>query len=287
MYFVREAVVSLRRNGLMTVAAVTTLMVALLTVGTAVLLGLNLTHLAAALEAQVQIVAFLRDGLSEPQIRRLQRTVATLPGVTSVQFVGRSEALARLRQRLGTAALTDLESSNPLPDSLEVRVSQTHPVPDVASTVARQPGVQEVTYGAEVTERLVALTHAVRAVAALLTLLLASVALVVVANTIRLTVIARRQEIEIMELVGATRWFIRWPFFLEGILQGAGAAVGAALVLLTLYALASLRLSASLPFLPVVSLSEAVQPVALSVLTTGVLVGAFGSMIAVRRFLSP
>jgi len=112
----------------------------------------------------------------------------------------------------------------------------------------------------------VALSRGVRLMAGLLTAFLAGVALIVVVNTIRLTVIARRQEIEIMHLVGATRWFIRWPFLIEGLLQGAAAAGAAIVVLVLVYALGVARLGASLPFLPLVGVQEALEPLAAAVL---------------------
>lgn len=287
-YFAAEAVASLRRNGLMTIAAVTTVMVALLTVGAAVLIGLGLTHLAAAVEGQVEVIAFLRDGLTPADAAQLVRRVAALPGVAAVRFVGRDEALTRLQKQLGgTPVFADLANANPLPDSLKIQLADPRKVAAAAAAIGRQPGVEEVSYGAQVVDRLVLLTRGVRVVAALLTLFLAAVALIVVVNTIRLTVMARQQEIEIMQLVGATRWFIRWPFLIEGILQGTAAAVAATLVLVPLYAVVAARLQVSIPFLPIVPMTQALTPLVGSVLSAGMVVGASGSLVAVRRFLSP
>lgn len=285
-FFVTEAAASFRRNGLMTAAAVTTIMVALLVVGTAVLIGVNLTKVAAVLEGEVQVVAFLRDGLSSSETAKIRQAVSVLPGVVSVRFVGRDEALRRLEQQLGeTLAFADLVRTNPLPDSLELKIAQPRVAPAVAAATARQSGIAEVTYGGEAVDRLVALTRAVRLGAGLLTVFLGAVALIVVVNTIRLTIIARRQEIEIMQLVGATRWFVRWPFVIEGVMEGGTAALGAGLVLTLFYAIAALRLQASMPFLPVAGLSDVARPLLISVLSAGVGVGALGSFIAMRRFL--
>jgi len=271
----------------MTVAAVTTVMVALLVVGAAVLLGLNLTRIAAAVEAQVEVVAFLQEGLGADGGTRLSTALAGLPGVASVRYVTRDEALRRLRDHLGEgSAFQDLVTTNPLPDSIELQLTDPSVAPAVAQAVTRQPGVSEVTYGGQVVDRVVALSRSVRLVAGLLTAFLAGVALIVVVNTIRLTVIARRQEIEIMQLVGATRWFIRWPFLIEGVLQGGAAAAAAIAVLIVIYAVGISRLGATLPFLPLVGLREALEPVAGAVLLGGAGVGVLGSMIAIRRFLA-
>jgi cell division transport system permease protein len=112
------------------------------------------------------------------------------------------------------------------------------------------------------------------------------VALVVVVNTIRLTVIARRQEIEIMQLVGATRWFVRWPFVIEGLFEGAAAGLLAFLVLGGVDVAAVLRLRATMPFLPVAGPGDAVLPLLGWVLAAGLGVGSAGSLIAIRRFLT-
>lgn len=287
VYFATDAAAGFRRNGLMTVAAVTTVMVSLLVVGTAVLLGLNLSHMAAALEAQVEVVAFLRDGLPSPETARLQRIIAAVPGVASVRFVGRGEALTRLRERLGNAAaFDDLDAANPLPDSFEVQVADPGRTKAVAAALTGIGGVEEVTYGAQVTDRLLALTRSVRILAALLTLFLTGVALIVVVNTIRLTVIARRREIEIMRLVGATRWFVQWPLLLEGVLEGAAAAAAAAAVLAVLYMLGAARAAGAMPFLPLVPVADALRAAVTGMAAAGIVVGAAGSLIAVRRFVT-
>ncbi|HLQ65588.1 MAG TPA: permease-like cell division protein FtsX, partial [bacterium] len=164
--FAADAATSFRRNGLMTVAAVTTIMVALLVVGTAVLLGLNLSHIAATLEGQVEVVAFLRDGLSSSALARVQETIVAMPDAASVKFVSRADALGRLRQRLGdSAAFADLESSNPLADSLEVRLVDPARARVVAAALSNVSGVDEVTYGAQVLDRLLALIQGVRVLA--------------------------------------------------------------------------------------------------------------------------
>lgn len=283
----REAGTSFRRNGLMTAAAVTTVTVALLTVGLAVAGGLNLRHLAATLNAQVEIVAFVRDGVRAAELRLIEQAIRSTPDVTAVRFVSRAEALAGLQRRLGESpAFADLTAHNPLPDSFEIRVLDAGQTAAVAAAIQGLPGIEEVSFGAQVVDRLIALTRAMRIMALLLTTALAGVAVIVVTNTLRLTVIARWREIEIMELVGATRWFIRWPFLFEGMLQGLIAAAGAGALLLGIYALVAARLHIGLPFLPVVPAAQVAGPLLIAVAVCGIVVGAAGSFVAVRRFLT-
>lgn len=283
----REAGTSFRRNGLMTAAAVTTVTVALLTVGIAVAGGLNLRHLAATLNAQVEIVAFVRDGTRAADLKQIEKAIVVTPDVTAVRFVSRAEALAGLQRRLGESpAFADLTAHNPLPDSFEIRVLDAGQTAAVAAAIQGLGGIEEVSYGAQVVDRLIVLTRAMRLMALVLPMALAGVAVIVVTNTLRLTVIARWREIEIMELVGATRWFIRWPFLFEGMLQGLIAAAGAGGLLLAIYALAAARLHSGLPFLPVVPAAQVAGPLLMAVAVCGIVVGAAGSFVAVRRFLT-
>ncbi|MGH2348029.1 MAG: permease-like cell division protein FtsX, partial [bacterium] len=162
VYFAGEAITGLRRNGLMSVAAVTTVMVVLLTVGASVVVGTNLTHIAGALEADVQIIAFLRDDLRAQTVTLVRRRAAAIEGVTAVRYVSRADALARLRRSLGgDRALANLDS-NPLPDSLEIHLADPQRAAAVAGALRGVAGIDEVTYGAQVVDRLLALTRGVR-----------------------------------------------------------------------------------------------------------------------------
>ncbi|HXF83315.1 MAG TPA: permease-like cell division protein FtsX, partial [bacterium] len=161
--FAADAWTSFRRNGLMTAAAVTTITVALLVIGSAGLIGLNLRRVAAAVEAQVQVVAFLRDDLTGAEAERVRAAAAALPGVRAVRVVGRDEALRRLEAQLGdTVAFADLREANPLPDTLELDLQDPRRAPVVAAELARLRGVAEVGYGGQVVDRLLALTRGVR-----------------------------------------------------------------------------------------------------------------------------
>ncbi len=282
----RDAVGGLRRNVLMAAAATSTIVIALIVAGAGMLVSANLIHLASVLEGQVEVVGFLRDGLSAAQQQDVLARVAALPGVRSAQIVGRTAALRRLQRTFGASAtITDLLPSNPLPDSIEVRVADAAGVRAVASAIQQTSGIEEVVFGTPVVDRLVAVTRAVRLAGAAAAALLAGAALLIIVNTIRLTVAARRQEIEIMALVGATPGFIRRPFLVEGALQGALAALATTLVLGAGYAALVARVSSSLPFLPLLPAGVIVPAVLAVVWVLGIAVGVGGSEIGLRRYL--
>ena len=284
---VRDALGGIRRNALMTAAATSTIVVALAVAGCGLLVSANLIHLAAMLEGQVEVVGFLRDGLSTAQQQDLLSRITAGPGVRSAKIVGRSAALGRLQRAFGTSAsVTDLLPANPLPDSIEVRVTDAARTRAVAAAIQQIPGVEEVVFGAPVVDRLVAATRAVRVGGGIAAALLAAAALLIIVNTIRLTVAARRQEIEIMTLVGATPGFIRWPFLIEGALQGAAGALVTTALLAAGYVFLVTRVSASLPFLPMLP-PGSILPLALAVVwALGIAVGVCGSEIGLRRYLT-
>jgi cell division transport system permease protein len=281
-----DAIGGLRRNGLMAAAATSTIVIALAVAGGGLLASANLVHLASILEEQVEVVAFLRDGLSPARQQRALANVRALPGVRSAVIVERATALRRLQRTLGApASMGDLLGSNPLPDSIEVRVTDAAQVRAVAAAVQQVAGIDEVVFGTPVVDRLVALTRAVRLAGAALAALLGAAALVIIMNTIRLTVSARRQEIEIMTLVGATAGFIRGPFLLEGALQGAAAALVTTILLTAGYAALTSRASASLPFLPLLPPAGIIPATILAMWVLGVTVGLCASAIGLRRYL--
>jgi cell division transport system permease protein len=279
-----DALAGIRRNGLMVAAATSTIAIALTVAGAGFLSSANLVHIASILEAQVEVVGFLRRDLTPAEQQRVLLAVQAMPSVRSAEIVTRVEALRRLQRTFRSmASVNELLPSNPLPDSIELRVTDAREVRAVAAAVRRVKGVEEVAFGATVVDRLVALTRAVRvgglAVAALLT----AAALLIIVNTIRLIIAARRQEIEIMTLVGATAGFVRGPFIVEGALQGIGAAFLATVVLAAGYLVVAGQASVSLPFLPMLP-PAAVLPQTLGLVwALGLAVGVAGSAIGLRR----
>jgi cell division transport system permease protein len=282
-----DALAGLRRNGLMAAAATATISVALAVAGAGYLVSANLAHVAAILESQVEVVGFLRRDMSATQQRQVLAAVQALPGVRSAAIVSRGEALRRLQRTFTSmASINAALPSNPLPDSIEVRVTEARDVRAVAQALQQLEGVDEVTYGALVVDRLVVLTRVVRIAGIALAGLLAASALLIIVNTIRLTIEARRQEIEIMTLVGATPGFVRGPFILEGALQGAGAALLSTIVITGGYTALAGQASASLPFLPVLAPAMVLPQALALVWLLGIAVGIAGSEIGLRRHLA-
>jgi cell division transport system permease protein len=223
----------------------------------------------------------------QPDVARLGQQIRQLQGVTVVRFVSKEEALERMRKSFGEQAsvLEAVEGINPLPDSFEVQVARPELVGPVAEAIAAMPGVAKVDYKRDTVERLFRLTSVIRGLGLVVSVFLVLGCAVVISNTVRLTVFARRREVAIMKLVGATDWFIRWPFVIEGIVLGLAGTLLAVGALAGAYWWAAGAAARILPFLPLVPPERVIRSLVWPLVGVGALVGGLGSGISLRRFL--
>lgn len=286
-YFIQEVFHSLRRNNWMTFASIGTVAVSLFVLGVFLILVLNMNRLAGMLESQVQISVYLEDHLTDREKRQIGYDIESLQGIDSVTYVDRETAKERLKERLGDQKylLDALSEDNPLPDAFEVTVTTPAVVESAAGAIAAMQGVEEAKYGEDVVEHLFDITRLMRIFGFVLMGLLGGATLFIISNTIRLTVFARRKEIAIMKYVGATDWFIRWPFLLEGIVLGCIGGFIAAVALRSFYAAMAAKIYSTLAFFPLMPQYPFMNYVTLAILLAGIVIGAIGSVISLKRFL--
>lgn len=286
-YIFQESFRSLKRNSWLNFAAAGTTAVSLLVLGIAILLVVNSNYIAGTVESDVEIMVFIEQGLSKEETRALRSEITGISGVKQVDFISRDEALESLEQQLkkGGQLRESLGDKNPLPDAFKIRTQKPQQVSSVAAAVNGLSGVKKVRYGQEVVEKLFNLTYWVRLIGVTVIVLLAICAIFLIATTIRLTLFARRREINIMKYVGATDWFVRWPFILVGIfLGGVGALVAIGLLYFSYGFLVS-KLQETISFLPLVHDSGIMLKIFEGLLIAGVGLGVAGSFISVRRYL--
>lgn len=286
-YFFKQAFKSMRRNLWMSIAAVSTVAIAAFLVGVFALLVLNVNFMAAKLESDIEIVAFVEVDVPRAQVLQLQEHLRSLPGIASVTLVPKEEGLSKMNARFGgdRDLLGALGGENPLPDYFVVKAADPERVARVAAQLAQIPHIYKVDYGKQEVERLFEVLRWVRWAGSALILLLIGSAVFLIATTVRLTVFARRRELQIMKLVGATDWFIRWPFFLEGFFLGAiGAGLACLAVYFGYFSLVD-KVSLQISFLALIEDPKAVYQVLWKLLAGGAAVGALGSIISMRRFL--
>lgn len=286
-YFIQEVFHSLRRNNWMTFASIGTVAVSLFVLGVFLILVLNMNRLAGMLESQVQISVYLEDHLTDREKRQIGYDIESLQGIDSVTYVDRETAKERLKERLGDQKylLDALSDDNPLPDAFEVTVTTPSVVESAAGAIASMQGVEEAKYGQDVVEHLFDITRLMRIFGFVLMGLLGGATLFIISNTIRLTVFARRKEIAIMKYVGATDWFIRWTFLLEGIVLGCIGGLIAAVALRSFYAAMVAKIYSTLAFFPLMPQYPFMNYVTLTILLAGIVIGAIGSVISLKRFL--
>lgn len=287
---VKEAYRGIQRNVAMSFAAISAVAVTLFVFGIFLIVAFNMRYISSELEKQVAITASLKEGLPEAQVQQLLNQIKADPMQKSAEFVSKEEGLKQMKEQWGdTDFIQDLseDGSNPLPDVIRVQPKSAEQIEQLAKKIEGLPNIESVDYGEGVTERLLNFSGWVRNLVLLFGLVLAILASFLISNTIKLTIHNRQREIEIMRLVGASNWFIRWPFFFEGAIIGVVGAIFPIIFCLAMYQAALSVLNAGetfgiLKLMPMLSLS---LYVAGSIFVLGILIGVAGSVISVRRFL--
>ena len=274
------------RNGLMSLAATATmvLMLVLLSGLLILLTGLNAT--LNYVQQEVQVVAYLKDSATTTDIAALETSLAKMPQVTEVTYVSKEQAYKDFLTRHPDeeAVITSLPN-NPLPASLQINLRDPNDYVDVATYLNGQGTVDRVLNIQQTVDQMVTVINVLRAGGTVVLVVVGLIVLFIIVNTIRLAVMARSDEIEIMRLVGASDAFIRWPFIFEGALVGLlGAAITLGLLFLCQVPITNL-LSNYFAVLPVDATNTVGQNIALIVVGTGVGIGVLGSYLSVRSYL--
>lgn len=286
-YFIKEVYTSFKRNIWMTLASIFTVVLSLFILGFFSIVILNLNKMADTLESQVQISVYLKDDLSQEEIDETKETLSKIEGLQDIKFITREEAMENFKERLGDQQflLDALDDTNPLPDSFSLTVTSPQQVKTIADTAAALDSVESASYSQDIINHLFNLTHLIRLIGVALIILLTGAAIFIISNTIRLTVFARRKEIAIMKYVGATDWFIRWPFLLEGICLGFIGGGLATIFLYIVYNQVTQEIYEAMAFFPLIPQHPFIDYISLAILVAGIIIGALGSTISLKKFL--
>ncbi|HEX4013072.1 MAG TPA: permease-like cell division protein FtsX [Candidatus Cybelea sp.] len=284
-FFLGEVLRNFSRNAAMQITAIGTVAITIILLGLFLFVRAALADVGARLLDQIEISAYLQPSVTSAQAGAIGRYLAQDPRVASAKYVPKRDGLAELRAQTRGAIDTALLTENPLPDKLRIKARRPEDVAAVAATVRRLDGVANVVYGQKIVARLLQLGAVLRRVGIGVIAVFFVVAGIIISNTIRLTVFARRREIAIMQLVGATNTYIRLPFICEGMLDGLLGA----LVAIGLLAIARVTLwPRLLEALPWAAMSAApLDPRYLCgvLLLVGGAVGLLASWISVGRHL--
>lgn len=280
-YFTKEASIGLSRNGLMTLATIVTITLSLIVLGSFHIVIANTNFLMNKAKEVLELRVYLKDD-ADPY--ELQSKIIEYPGVKDVTYISKEKGAEWLEQNLGVKDLFKA-TDNPLPNMINVKLQDDAKVKTLAKKIEALPGIDEVEYGESFIEMMLIIVQIVWILGISLVAIIGIVVLYIIVNTIRLTVFARRKEIEIMKLVGATDWFIRWPFLIEGILLGLTGSIVALLLLSKGYGLLTQYIKQLAPFIPL--LAEQVINRQMLVLMTalGIFFGMLGSLLSLKKFL--
>ncbi|WP_227937287.1 permease-like cell division protein FtsX [Alkalihalobacillus deserti] len=285
----REGTRNLGRNGWMTFASISAVAVMLFVVGVFLLLIMNVNHVASGIEDDVEIKVYIELTTTEEQEAELLTEIEKIPNVETITYVDKEEGLNQLIDSLDESGqvFESIREENPLNNSYVVRATTPQLTDQIASKIESLDFVERVNYGRDYVERLFKVTDFIRTVGLILVVGMMFTAMFLIANTIKLTIVARKREIQIMKLVGATNSFIRWPFFIEGILLGV---LGALIPIFIIgfgysYFFTNWGSQIEIMLFSLVPVFPYMWQIAGLLIVIGAFIGVWGSMMSVRKFL--
>ena len=286
-YQLKQAFSTMGRNKLMAIIAISTVMFCLILLGIAILFGMNLNFVSDQLQAQFEIQAYVEEFYSEDQALELGNEIKRIDGIKTIVFENKDQALENAHQMMDEDMLAGLDGdNNPLRHCYKVTLNDINKAQSVANQLGNITGIAYVDNRTDIIGMINSVATGSSLISLVAMLLFSVLAIFLISNTIRLAVMARRREIEIMKLVGATDWFIRWPFIIEGALFGI---VGGLVALIPLYFgyenianTWNVNNGAMFKFLQFGDLHNLMVIV---LLVFGCIIGSFGSVISIRKYL--
>jgi cell division transport system permease protein len=290
-FFLREALRGLRRSSAPALAALLTVLLTAVVLGVFIPIVQATTGTANEVRSRVVVDAYVKDSATQVQQAELRQAIEDTPNVKSVEFISKGEALARAQEKNPKAfeAGAELLGSNPLPASFRVHPEDPDKLNEIVTRLnadgdARLAAIDEVRDREDDTNKILSATGLVKALTAGLAVLLVLASIALIANTIRLSIFARRREVEVMKLVGATNWFIRWPFVIEGMIVGF---LGGLLAVLLLAIVKTTFIDPLSDRFALLAAPDTIDfPLLVAILMVACIgVSALGSGITLRRFL--
>ncbi len=288
-YFFSEAFKNIFSNGWMTVASIFTVIASLLVVGVFLTLSINVNNMVGNLEESYQIVVFIDEKVSDDGVRAIGSSIKNISNVTEAVLTTSTQRLENLRIKMGEngSKLDRYTDDNPLRNMYQVALADLSKSAETIKELERINGISKIQRNEEAINKLVTVANYIQNFSLWIIVALAIVSIFIISNTIRLTVFTRRKEINIMKFVGATDWFIRWPFIIEGIFIGLiGAAVSIGLITGGYSLLVGVVDSLGIAFVTMKPLSDLLAEIIGSSLLLGAVLGGIGSYISVRKHLN-
>ncbi len=283
-----QAFVGLWKNRIMSLMATATIVFCLLLLGIALILGFNISYVSRQLEGQYEIHAYVDMSYGTEEAKALKSQIEAIEYVSTAEFVSKEDALKDMEKSMeeSASAFEMLEGDeNPLPHTYDITLTDVRHADEVVKKIKSIDGIEEVKNRSDVLEKMVRTTRGAQMVSIIGMFIFAFVGVFIISNTIKMSVMARSSEIEIMKYVGATDWYIRWPFVIEGTVMGIVGAVIAYVPVAIVYGNIVGWWSESIPMFKLLAMTEIREMVIVVFLVIGCLLGAFGSLISIRKHL--
>ena len=287
-YLTHEGFRNVWVNRLMSLASVTVLMACLIIMGAGIMIYFNINNVVDKVQSQNVVMVYVADDASEDETTQIGTSLKGISNVESCEFVPKEVAFQEQIQSMGgDAALFEGFDEIPLPDAYKVTVKDLSQFENTVSQIKQINKVDSVRENSDLASKLLSLRHAVSIVSVGLVVMLFLVALFIISNTIRITMFSRKLEISIMKAVGATNWFIRWPFMIEGMILGTISGIVSLGVLWGLYAVAEKVFAQTLSLIAfsLVPFSEYWWQILLVFVAIGLFTGGFGSLVSMAKYL--
>ncbi len=287
-YFFAQGVKGLVSNSLMTLASIGIVIASLVLFGVFVLFGMNINNIGEQIKDQCEINVYMPNDMSRDDVRAIGSQLGTIEFVKEARLYTKEERLQNYKEGVHqdqAEVINTLETDNPLRDAYVLSLTDVRKANAVAIEAAKIKGVEEVTNRQDLIQSILSITNTVKHISVWLLLILAAISIFIISNTIKIGMFARRKEINIMKFVGATDWFIRWPFIIEGMLLGAvGAAVAICIVLFG-YGSVFGNLQSFMGNIKLLEASEIFNVIIIGFFAMGMTIGMAGSAMSLRKHL--
>jgi cell division transport system permease protein len=286
LFFIRETLIGLKRSSLMTIIAIATVSITLILLGLFMLISANLNKVTEDIASKLEIRLFLKPNLNIEDIQLFRRKLKIIDGIKDVEFINNANAWKSFQNDYSHLNFKEYITDNPLPHSLNIKLEGAQDIKSIILYVKRfDTIIDDIVYGGELADRVEVFRRVMAIGGWSLIMLLILASLFIIVNTIRLTVIARNEEISIMQLVGATDRFIKGPFLIEGFIIGVlGASISVG-ILYFIYSIAIHQLVEKMPFFPFITDDASLIYIYGFVLMSGATIGMLGAYISVSRSL--
>lgn len=288
-YFVKDALKSITRNKTLSIASVATVAATLFILGVITLTMVNVNKAVAQLGSKVEVKVFLKDDITEVQQNDLKTKLELVDGVKGVTLETKEQALEKVKEQLKDDAellTAGFKEKNPFPGSFTVKVTKPEVVDQIISVTKDMEGIEKIKDARDIIEKISKLTGSVKVIGTIAFTVFILVSLFLIGNTIKITVYSRKREIGIMKFVGATDWFIRWPFIIEGVFLGIVGGLISTLVLNFTYSMIVSKMSAEvLMGFSLVGVSYIWKVIIWEFMLAGLFIGTVGSIVSMRKFL--